>query len=61
MHVQCSFCLSRHESFQKEFARVKKEFYMPPTPENVAREAQLKSLASIVLIYMEAVLFAQVW
>ena len=45
--------------FQKEFVRVKREFYEPPTPENVEREAQLKSLASIVLINVEACCFAE--
>jgi len=41
----------------KEFKRIKREFYRPPTPRSAHREAKLKSLSSIVLIKMEAVLF----
>lgn len=41
----------------KEFKRLKREFYRPPTPRSIGREVKLKSLSSIVLIKMEAVLF----
>ena len=41
----------------KAFKRIKREFYQPPTPRSINREAQLKSLTSIVLIRMESVLF----
>ena len=41
----------------KEFKRIKREFYRPPTPRSLEREAKLKSLSSIVLIKMEAILF----
>ena len=41
----------------KEFKKIKREFYRPPTPRSMGREANLKSLSSIVLIKMEAVLF----
>lgn len=41
----------------KAFKRIKREFYQPPTPRSINREAQLKSLTSIVLIKMESVLF----
>lgn len=43
----------------KEFKRVRREFYRPPTPRSMDREAKLKSLASIVLIKIEAILFKQ--
>lgn len=41
----------------KEFNRIKREFYRPPTPMSMDREDKLRSLSSIVLIKMEAVLF----
>lgn len=43
----------------KAFKRIKREFFHPPTPRSMDREAKLKSLTSIVLIKMEAVLFQQ--
>lgn len=41
----------------KEFKRIRREFFQPPTPRSMEREAKLKSLASIVLIRIEAILF----
>tara|TARA_B100000482_G_C12607869_1_gene297814 strand:- start:400 stop:2334 length:1935 start_codon:yes stop_codon:yes gene_type:complete len=41
----------------KEFKRIKREFYRPPTPRSMERERNLKALSSIVLIKMEAILF----
>ena len=41
----------------KEFKRIKRDFYSPPSPRSMDREAKLKSLSSIVLIKMEAILF----
>lgn len=41
----------------KEFKRIRREFFQPPTPRSMDREAKLKSLASIVLIRIEAILF----
>ena len=48
---------SSKNHLSKEFKRIKREFYRPPTPRSMDREAKLKSLSSIVLIKMEAILF----
>ncbi|KAJ8600751.1 hypothetical protein CTAYLR_003945 [Chrysophaeum taylorii] len=47
------------DTILKEFKRIRREFYQPPTPRSMDREAKLKSLASIVLIKIEAILFQQ--
>lgn len=50
---------SSKSHLSKAFKRIKREFFYPPTPRSMNREAKLKSLTSIVLIKMEAVLFQE--
>ena len=50
---------SSKSHLSKAFKRIKREFFQPPTPRSMDREAKLKSLTSIVLIKMEAVLFQE--
>lgn len=50
---------SSKNTILKEYKRIRREFYQPPTPRSMDREAKLKSLASIVLIRIEGILFQQ--
>jgi len=43
----------------KEFKRIRRDFHAPPTPQTWKREAQLKDLAAIVMVRIEALLFKE--